>query len=346
MSVNIYDVAKRAGLSVVTVSRVLNNSPKVRDYNRQKVLKAMAELDYKPNAAARNLAKGDTGMIGLVLPAVDDPFISQVLFAVERAVRERGMFLVTAFAASDEELSHANPGRMFLENRVDGILILSPIISEEYILELKKNRFPFVLLDQHHSAVQAPSVTVDNFYGGYQATASLIAGGVKRIAHISGSTIYESSVQRLEGYKQALRDYGLHIDEELIAAGNFSVESGYKAMMGWIELGKIPEAVFAADDNTAFGVMDAASKHKIAIPTELALIGYDDHPFGSMLHPALSTVRQPTAALGKQGVDLLLNVLAGKIKRAVTITLKPEVVLRETTRAINRPSCDPNYSVS
>ncbi len=333
MPVNIYDVAKKAGLSVVTVSRVLNNSSTVRDYNRQKVLKAMEELDYKPNAAARSLAKGDTGMIGLILPTIDDPFMSQVLFAVERAAREKGMFLVTAFAPGCEEPGYANPVSLFRENRVDGILILSPVKNEEYILELKKNGFPFVLLDQHHSAVQAPSVTVDNFYGGYQATARLIAAGFKRIAHISGSDIYESSAQRLEGYKQALRDHGLEIAEELIASGNFTIAGGYEALAGWIERGQLPEAVFAADDNTAFGVIDAARKFRISIPAELSVIGYDDHPFGSMLHPALSTVRQPTPELGKQGVELLLNVLSGKVKRAVTITLKPEVVLRDTTPA-------------
>ncbi|KLU63215.1 HTH-type transcriptional regulator DegA [Peptococcaceae bacterium CEB3] len=335
MPVNIYDVAKKAGVSVVTVSRVLNNSPKVRANNRQKVLTAIADLDYQPNAVAQSLARGSTGMVGLILPTVFDPFMAQVLASVEGALRDKGMFLVTSFAADDLQFGKANSVRLFRENRVDGILILSPLKNDALFLELKKNNFPFVLLDQHHSHIQASSVTVDNYYGGYQATNSLITAGAKRIGHIFGSGVYESTAERLNGYKQALLDHNIAVDEALLAPGDFTIYSGYKITKEWIIRGILPQAIFAADDNTAFGVIDAARKFRIAVPEKLAIIGYDDHPFASLLHPALSTVRQPTEELGRQGVELLSSLISGKIKRTTTIILKPEIVLRESTLSIN-----------
>jgi DNA-binding LacI/PurR family transcriptional regulator len=331
MSVNIYDVAKKAGVSVVTVSRVINNYPNVRNSSREKVMAAISELDYKPNAAARSLAIGNTGMIGLVIPTANDSFMSQVLSSIEYELRRKGMFLVVSFAADEIDFNNSNCIRLFREDRVDGILILSPLKNEEYLLELKRKSFPFVLLDQHHSDLQVPSVTVDNFYGGYTATAALIKGGAKRIAHISGPEYYESSVDRLNGYKKALLDFGLEIDEALIAQGDFTVDSGFKITREWIEKENIPDAVFAADDNIAFGVIDAARKYSVSIPEKLCVIGYDDHPFSSSLHPGLSTIKQPTEELARTGIELLLNLINNKIKRTPKLVLKPELILRETT---------------
>jgi DNA-binding LacI/PurR family transcriptional regulator len=332
MAVNIYDVAKKAGVSVVTVSRVLNNSPNVRESNRQKVMDAINELDYKPNAAARSLARGNTGMIGLVIPTIDDPFMSRAMLSAEKALRELGMFLVVSFALDDVDFTDSNCVKLFREDRVDGILIMSPIKDEGYIMELKKRDFPFVLLDQHHTGLQVPSVTVDNFYGGYQAAMSLIQGGAKKAAHICGSAIYESSIERLNGFKKALEDNGIEPDDELIVQGEFSVESGYNAACDWFKKGIIPDGIFAADDKIAFGVLDAAKKFKLKVPEDVSVIGYDDHPFASSLHPGLSTIRQPAEELGRSGVELLLDVIKGKVRRAATVTIKPQVVLRDTTR--------------
>ena len=332
MSVNIYDVAKNAGVSVVTVSRVLNNYPNVRKSSLEKVMHAIKELDYKPNAAARSLAKGRTNMIGLVIPTANDYFMSEVLSSIEKSLRKKGMFLVVSFAADEIDFDNSNCIRLFREDRVDGILILSPIKNDKYLLELKRKDFPFVLLDQHHSNIQVPSVTIDNFSGGYTATKALLEGGAKKIAHICGPDIYESSSERLRGYKKALEDFNVKIDDRFIISGDFSVDCGYRITKEWIMNGTIPDAVFAADDNTAFGVIDAARKYNISIPGKLTLIGYDNHPFSSSLHPSLSTINQPTKELGEVGVDFLLNIIEGKIKSTSTIVLKPELILRETTK--------------
>jgi DNA-binding LacI/PurR family transcriptional regulator len=333
MPVNIYDIAEKAGVSVVTVSRVINNYPNVRENNRMKVLAAMKELDYKPNAAARTLAKGKTGMIGLILPVFGDSFMTQVMASVEKALKEKGMFMVVSTTAGDDlGPNESSCFRLFREERVDGVLIMTPVTDSGYILELKKRNVPCVLLDQHQSSIQVPSVIVDNFDGGYQATLTLIKEGAGKIAHISGPNIYESSKERTRGFFAALSANGIVIDDEYIVQGDFTVACGYNITRNWIERDILPDSVFAADDNTAFGVLDAAREYNIAVPQKLSIIGYDDHPFTSLFHPGISTVRQPAEEMGKQGVELLMEIMNQKSRRINKITLKPSVILRGTTK--------------
>ncbi len=330
--VNIYDIAKKTGLSVVTVSRVLNNNPNVRESNRLKVEAAMKELDYRPNAAARILSSGKTSMVAVVVPNLMDAFIIQVLSAIERELKASGMFMVVATAADDTEFADSIYASLFMEGRVDGILILSPIYDNGYYFELKKRNIPFVLLDREQVELQVPSVSVDNFYGGYEATMSLIRGGYKKIAHITGSECFQSSSERLNGYLKALEDSGLEAGEGMVVKGDFTPACGFNAVSDWLRDGNLPDAVFAADDNTAFGVLNAAQINGIPVPGRLAVIGYDDHPYASMLFPKLSTVKQPTEEMGVSCVNMLMDIVDGKPKRNMRIILKPTVVLRETTR--------------
>lgn len=333
MPVNIYDIAEKAGVSVVTVSRVLNDHPGVRKYNREKVLAAMEELDYKPNAAARTLAKGRTGMIGLVLPCFEDAFITQVLQSVEKQLAARNMFLVLASDSGRPELMmESGCMRLFREGRVDGILMMAPVSDNSYMMELKKRSIPFVLLDQHQMNLQACSVTVDNFSGGYEATMCLVRGGARNIGHIAGPDMYESSRERLSGFMKAVKDSDLKVDDRMVVKGDFTFKSGYEAVKDWVSKGCLPDAVFACDDNTAFGVIDAARELGISIPDRLSVIGYDDHPFTSLFHPGISTVKQPSEKMAKCGVDLLLDIIEGKIKRLTKVTLKPAIIERGTTR--------------
>ena len=334
MAVNIYDIAKRTGLSVVTVSRVINNYPNVREVNRRKVEDAMRELDYKPNAAARSLSSGRAGMIALVVPYLYDAFMSQVMASVESTLKKCGMFMVVTSLADDSDFNDSSYATLFMEGRVDGLLILSPVNDNGNILELKKRNIPIVLLDQHQVNLQVPTVTVVNFFGGYEATVSLIRGGAKRIAHISGPDAFESSSERKKGYLKALEDNGMPVDETLLISGDFTVACGYRAVADWVRSGTVPDAVFAGDDNTAFGILDAARAYGIEVPRQLAIIGYDDHPFDSLLHPEMSTVRQPAGEIGAAGVQLLLDIIEKKPRRVSKITLKPSVILRETTKDI------------
>ena len=328
MSSSIYDIAKKTGLSVVTVSRVLNNYPSVKEVNREKVLAAMKELNYVPNAAARNLAKGKTGMIGLLMPNYMDAFMIDVMSSVEEALKDRGLFLAISTASDLRALAETGN---FIGDRVDGLLIMNPFLDLHFIQELKKREIPMVFLDLHQINVKVPTVTVDNFQGGYDATEVLIKGGAHRIAHITGNNIFESSRERTEGYLQALRDYKMPIDPSLIIEGEFKVSDGYDVTKQWIKSGSIPDAVFAGDDNIAFGVLDAARESGIDVPNTLSIIGFDDHPFTAQLHPSLSTVKQPTEEMGQYGVSLLLDIIDKKLKKISKTVLTPTVIQRDTT---------------
>jgi len=326
MKVSIVDVAKKSGLSIVTVSRVLNNLPSVRKSNRERVLQAMKELDYHPNASARSLARGKTGIIGLALTTLHDSFLDAVVKEVNDRLAENGYFLALSISTEEDDHIHRS---LFQEGRVDGVILLSPIREDEYVLELKRNRIPFVMLDNQQMNSPATSVIVDNFYGGYEATKHLIDLGHRDIAHISGPELFLSSRERERGYHAALEEAG--ITPFCVERGDFEISTGYRIARSWMDAGRLPTAVFASDDNMALGAMNAFIIEGIRIPQQISIIGFDDQILATEFHPKLTTMRQPAAQIGRMGVELLLKSISGAAKRIVTVQLSPELVIRETT---------------
>ncbi len=331
MNVNIYDVAKKSGLSVVTVSRVINNSPSVRQYNREKVLRAMEELGYNPNSAARSLAKGRTGVVGMLVPGLNDDFFNNVVNSINTGLIENGYFLAISPEDARESRSGKTGHYLFQEKRVDGIILLSPAYEDEYIMELKKKDIPFVLLDNQKNQSSVISIFVDNYKGGYMATRHLIELGHKKIAFISGSDFYLSNRERKRGFISALSEAG--IEPYAVDGWEFDVSVGYEVTSRWIESGRIPTAIFAADDNILFGVSDAIKEKGLKIPGDISICGYDDDSLSSSLHPHFTTVRQPSEEMGKKAVEILMQLMNGKQKRAMTIKLEPELIVRDSTAA-------------
>jgi len=332
MKVSIFDVAKKSGLSVVTVSRVLNNAPSVREKNRDKVLQAMKELNYQPNAAARSLARGRTGIIGLSLSTLHDSFFDAVVKEISDRLEEQGYFLALSIVTGREESMHR---LMLQEDRVDGVIMLSPIKEDESMFELKKRNIPFVMLDNQQPGTSAPSVIVDNFKGGYEATRHLIELGHKQIAHISGPQFFLSSRERERGFRQAMEEAGL--TPFAVEQGMFQIKSGNQIASAWVASGNLPTAIFAADDYIALGVMDAFKNAGIRVPNDVSVVGFDDQIIASEFRPMLTTVRQPAEKIGRLGVELLLGMIRGSSKRNHTVQLDPELIIRESTA---RPSRD------
>lgn len=329
MKVSIFDVAKKAGLSVVTVSRVLNQSPSVREKNREKVLQAMKELDYQPNAAARSLAKGKTGIIGLTLTTLNDSVFDAVVKEIGDRLAERGYFLTLSIAGYEEPFHRA----LFQEDRVDGVILLSPTREDEYVMELKKKKIPFVLLDNQLRGSPAPSVIVDNYKGGYEAAKHLIGLGHTRIAHIAGPEWFLSSTERERGFRDALAEAGL--EPFAVERASFEIPAGYAIARRWIDEGRLPSAVFAADDYIALGVADALKNEGLRVPRDLSIVGFDDQNVASGFRPMLTTIRQPAELIGRHGVELLLKWIDGTSRRNVTVQLEPELILRESTARAN-----------
>lgn len=326
MKVSIFDVAKKSGLSVVTVSRVINQAGTVREGNRQKVLQAMKELDYQPNAAARSLARGKTGIIGVAISNLNDSFFDAVVKEMNDRLAERGYFLALSIS-SDVFTSFENS--LFQEDRVDGLIVVSPTNEDAYVAELRKKKIPFVLLDNQQTHESVSSVIIDNFKGGYEATKHLIELGHTEIAHIRGSQPFLSSAERERGYIYAMQEAGLN--NLWIQQGEFSISSGYEIADTWIRNEKMPTAVFAADDYIALGFMDACKTVGYQIPHDISIIGFDDQLFACEFRPYLTTVRQPAIELGRSAVEELMRWIDGVTETHQTIKLMPELVVRQTT---------------
>jgi LacI family transcriptional regulator len=324
---NIFDVAKKSGLSVVTVSRVINNTASVREGNRQKVLKAMEELNYQPNTNAQSLVRGRTGIIGLTITTLNDSFYDGVIKAANRKLAEQGYFLALSIQDTDEDGGVSN--FLFQKDRVDGIIVLSPLDEEGYITELTRKGIPFILLDNQQEHKGLSSVIVDNYQGGYEATKHLIELGHTRIAHISGPTLYLSVKERRRGYMQALSEAGL--TPYAVENSGFTVSGGYEVTHKWLQEGIVPTAIFAADDFIALGTIHALGEAGLRVPHDVSVVGYDDQTLASGFFPRLTTVRQPEAELGEIGVELLLKQINGTLPEHNVTRLSPQLLVREST---------------
>ncbi|HEY4390967.1 MAG TPA: LacI family DNA-binding transcriptional regulator [Paenibacillus sp.] len=328
MKVSIFDVAKKSGLSVVTVSRVLNGAETVREKNRQKVLEAIKDLDYQPSAAARSLARGKTGIIGLIVTTLQDSFFDAIVKELNEILALQGYFLaVSVSTGMESDESHY----LFQEDRVDGLILLSPMEESKYILELKRRGIPYVLIDNQQPENDAYSVTIDNYKGGYAATTHLLELGHTSIAHICGQEMFRSTRERRSGFLRALQDKGLTPFE--IVHGEFEIDSGYETCKRWLVEGKLPSAIFAGDDHIALGAINALQESGVSVPGRVSIVGYDDHYIASKLRPHLTTVRQPADRIARAAADMLLGRISGKMKRAAGMHIDPELIVRESTFA-------------
>jgi DNA-binding LacI/PurR family transcriptional regulator len=337
MKNSIKDVADRCGLSIVTVSRVINNVPTVRKSNREKVLKAMKELNYSPSVAARSLALGKTRVIGLTISNLNDSFLDGVVKSVSKCLEENGYLLAVSIVPEERNNSvDTTHSDLFQEGRVDGVILLTPVNQEDELSKLQKKGIPFILLDNQKQQGNIPSVIVNNRRGGYEASRHLISLGHQKIAHISGPDLYLSSRDRRQGFLDALEEAGLQ--PFAIEKSEFSIRGGFEVTRKWIREGIYPSAIFAADDFIALGVINSLQDAGFKVPDDVSVIGYDDQEFATDLSPQLSTVKQPENQMGRISVELLLSIINGSNDESLIIKLDPRLVIRQTTACYKKDS--------
>ncbi|MEA3431991.1 MAG: LacI family DNA-binding transcriptional regulator [candidate division WOR-3 bacterium] len=324
----IKEVAEKAGVSVTTVSRVINEYPRVRQDTRERVDKVIKELEYVPNVMARGLTLGKTRTIGLILPEIADGFFSQVIKgADEAAVKNNFHLLVSTFHShrSDEELSF----RLMSERRVDGLILMDPTLSDDFLTEFQWNSFPIIVLCKKIKYINCNYIVIDDFQGAYQAVIHLIKHGYKRIAIIGGPSDNYDASQRLAGYTSALKDYNIKLNPGYIVDGNFRWEGGESAMHILLDLANPPDAVFAANDPMAIGAMEAVKKRKLIVPKDIAIVGFDDIELSRLVTPPLTTVHLPMYELGTTAVKSVIRILEGRNVRRRNI-LKTGLVVRKS----------------
>ncbi|MCJ8014561.1 LacI family transcriptional regulator [Paenibacillus sp. KQZ6P-2] len=327
----IKDVAKAADVSVATVSRVLHNLAGYSDQTKQKVLKAVEELGYQPNAIARGLINKRTQTIGVLFPDVSSSFSSDLLHGIEDVANDRGFSVIVCNTAEDGKRTMKYL-QVLREKQVDGIVFTSEFLKEEYYLALKEMRVPVVLVNTQSHKHMIPYVKVDDRQAAYQATEYLIQNGHREIAMISDTPVDRiAGIPRIEGYKQALADNGIEYNEARVAYGDFGLESGRKAIEKLLAEAPPFTALFAASDEMAIGAMGVALERGIRIPDDISIIGYDDLSISRMIYPPLTTIHQPLTAMGRLASEKLIALIEDSSEVSSTI-VNHQLVERKTVR--------------
>lgn len=324
----IHDVARAAAVSVATVSRTLNGIEKVAASTRERVLKVAGELDYVPHSGARALTTRKTDTIGVLLPELHGEFFSELIRGIDVGARESGMHLLLSHSHGDPE--EAAAALRAMRSRVDAMLVMSPHADRNVLKAMGKTAKPMVVLGSGDGADGHPSFLIDNYSGAYDVTAHLIGQGYRRIAFISGPDDNIDAGERLRGYRAALSCAEAGVVEQVVP-GDFSEGGGYRAARRLIEKGA-PEAIFAANDMTAIGCVQALREAGLKVPDDVAVAGFDDIPVARYLDPALTTVAVPIAEIGRQALQCCLDLLAGKATQPCR-TFKPELVIRASSGA-------------
>jgi LacI family transcriptional regulator len=329
-SVTIIDVAREAGVSYSTVSRVVNNYEHVKPETREKVMNAMMRLGYVVNQQARSLRGGRSQVVGLLVPDVGNGYIGAIIRGIdaELAINQYDLMLYTTHRQKTKESSYV---ATITRGLADGLLLLLPTNVEAYMASLQQQQFPHVLID--YQAVDndlTSTVQATNWQGAYDATAYLIDMGHHRIAFVIGLPEMQCSLDRLDGYRVALETYGISYDPALIYAGDFFRAEGYEAARKFLALDHPPTAIFAANDASAFGVMEAVRNCGLSVPDDISIIGFDDILESRQVHPPLTTVRQPLEDMGRLAVQILLARLENPDLPGERAELPTELIVRES----------------
>jgi LacI family transcriptional regulator len=329
--VTLKDIAKEAGVSTTTVSRALNNKDDIKPPTKEKILKIVKQMGYTPNAVARGLKIKRTETIGVVIADISDPFFAPIVKGIEKAARQEGYHLILCDTDENYE-TEREALKTLIEKRVDGLLITPTQTGYHDIVELKKKKIPFVLLGRHFDfeLLETDYVCTDDVKGALSATTYLIERGHRRILFINGPNYICSAKERLAGYKRALLEAGVEIDESLIREGGIKMEDGYRIMKEELEKASRFTAVFAYSDFVALGVIRALKEARLEIPRDLAVVGYDDIDVTSFLEVPLTTVRIPKYELGVEGFKLLKKKMAGEVDSPKKVIFSTELVVRKS----------------
>lgn len=331
MRSRIEDVAAAAGVSMKTVSRVLNNEPNVREEMRQRVMKAVDQLQYRPNLSARSLAGQRSYVIALVYNNPSRNYLMEIQSGMLDACRDNHYNLVLAPVGTPKQRKAEDLKVVFEHFAPDGVVLIPPLTDDPVVLEfLEKHEVPFACIAPKHPEHRI-GVMMDETAAVLELIAGLVAQGHRRIGHIKGPPAHGACQWRFKGYKDALRASGLEYDAELVVQGAFSFESGIEAGNRLLDLRRPPTAIFAANDDMAAGVIRAACERGLAVPRDISVCGFDDTPIARHIYPALTTVRQPTSEMGRLAtLQLLARIRTADAGSMVHV--EHEVLFRESTQ--------------
>lgn len=329
MGNTIRDVASRAGVSIATVSRVLNKTAQVKQDKRERVIEAIEALGYTPNQLARSLVQKKTGGVGVILPAVGGEFFSEFLHGVDVTTRDKGYFLlISASHGSMEELKVVLQG---LQHRVDGLIILSPVSDGRVLRPIIPTAIPVIIINVNAMNEPCNTINFDNYNGAFLATAHLLERGHRRIAVLKGPAHAYDAKERLRGYREALRSYDIIPTPGYELEGDYSPSSGYHAAGNILQLDPRPTAIFCANDQSAIALMGALQNAGMQIPQDISIVGFDDIPGSKYTSPTLTTIRAGIRQLGILAIEKLLEINQKKGSKPDHQMLPSSLVIRQST---------------
>ncbi|MGE5548962.1 MAG: LacI family DNA-binding transcriptional regulator [Bacteroidota bacterium] len=335
MASTIHDVAHLAGVSRSTVSRVLNGKGEVDPQTAADVWRAVKHLNYQPNTSARALVRQRTDTIGVMLADISNPFYEKIIKGIEATANAEG-FSVAFYNTYEDLAGHRQIIAAALDGgKVDGLIVVgSHLADKSTLLEMAGRGLAISLIERNFADPAIPCVSVDNKSGAGLAVEHLLRLGHRRIGLITGNLHYQTALDRLDGYKETLAQHGMAVEDELIAYGDYEHQGGYEAMKHLLALPQRPTAVFACNDMMAVGAIRAIGEAGLDVPKDVAIVGYDDITFASMVHPQLTTVRQPLHQMGSLAAEGLIERLRqGKKAEPFKKILPVELVVRRSCGA-------------
>ncbi|MBU2871140.1 LacI family DNA-binding transcriptional regulator [Colwellia sp. E2M01] len=329
----IYEVSKLAGVSLATVSRVINNNSRVSDKTRQKVTDAMAELDYRPNSIAQSLASNRTNSVGILVSELHGPFFGQMMAGIESELRLAGKHVIITTGHSEEDKE--TEGIEFLISRnCDAIILHVEAVSDDYLIELCKGNTPVYLMSRYIKEIKENCISLDNELGGYLATKSIITQGHSSVAYIAGPQFKSDAKCRLAGHKKALAEYKIPFHDTLYFEGDFSETGGSEGLEYFIKNKRHFTALVCANDEMASGAITYAREQGFSLPQDLSIIGFDNIIFSQHTYPKLTTIDNPVNLMGHMAAKLVLKNIYQQSDIEITHFFEPTLIVRDSVISI------------
>ncbi|MFG6116651.1 catabolite control protein A [Halobacillus sp. MO56] len=331
MNVTIYDVAREANVSMATVSRVVNGNPNVKPATRKKVLDAIENLGYRPNAVARGLASKKTTTVGVIIPDISSIFFAELARGIEdiATMYNYNIILSNSDQNKEKEIHLINT---MLGKQVDGLVFMGGKITDDHIREFNNASVPVALAATIDETESTPSVNINYEEAAFEATELLISHNNERIAFVSGPENTEINNQKLDGYKRALKEAGREVSEDLIVTGDYSYDSGIEAFEQLNTGGQVPTAIFVASDEMALGVIHGAQDSGLKVPEDIEVFGFDNTRLATMVRPTLSTVVQPMYDIGAVAMRLLTKYMNKEEVTEQNVVLPHRIIERNSTK--------------
>jgi len=330
----IHDIAKKLNITASTVSRALNDNPRISEATKKAVQKTAQKLNYHPNQIAAALRNGRSNIIGVIVPTVDRSFFSSVVRGIEEIANQAKYNVMICQSYDDYEKEVATVEAL-LRSRVDGIIASFAKQTKDFdhFLKAKARGIPVILFDRSNDELEVSHVVVDDYLGAYKATEHLIQQGCTRIAHFAGAQRISIYRDRLRGYKDALLSHGLPFTQSLVMESNLQLDDGRNSMAQLLKNKEIPDGVFSASAFGILGALQVLKEKSIRVPQDVALVGFSNEPYTSFTEPSISTVEQHSLRMGNSAAEIFLEEVLDEDKKFIPqkIVLKPELIVRQSS---------------